>query len=369
VDAEAYVAKGLNHFYNLEYEEAVAAYQAALALEPSNAHIWTRLAHAYLFRQLHRAGRLDAQLYAASNEFTRGKPPEPDPELNRAMWEALGRARELVEQRLKENPRDAGAHFALGMSYAVESNYHLNLDRKYWDALRAGARAKDHHVRARELDPANHDANLLIGLYDYAIGSLPGPARFLVYLAGHSGSKERGVASILDTMQHGRQYSTAAVAILAVIYNRERMYSYSRQMLQHLMRFFPRNYLYEMELARSYQREGHLAAAIEALKNVARKAESGAPGFAGVDAMRLHFEIASLLERQDRPAEALAHYERVAARRGEEALLAQSYLRMGEIYRGQRDTQKAREMFEKARALPVPEVQRQAAARLRSLGN
>lgn len=368
VSAQVFADKALEHYYSLEYDQAIAAYRKSLELDPENPRFWANLGDSYLFEHLSRAGRLDTQLYTASNEFLRVKPVEADPKLVKAMWDALGRARSICEKRLRVNPDDAGAHYALGLAYAVEANYYLNVARRYWDALRTGTKAKEHHLRVRKIDGGNHDANLLIGVHEYAVASVPASVRWILYLAGYSGSKERGVELVQDAMLRGKRSSPAALMILALIYNREGFPAYSRETLQHMLRFFPRNYLVEMEIGATYAREKNFDAAIEAYKNVARKMEAQAPGYARVDADRLYFQIASLLERSARGSEALAYYQKMVKQEDATgALHAQGYLRMGEIYLAMRERDRAREMYEKARSLPFPDIQRQAAARLRAM--
>jgi len=370
ISADVFATRGLQHFYNLEFNDAAADYKQAQELEPQNPQYWAALADSYLFQDLLLAGRLDSQLYSASNAFLHAKPVPPAPALTQAMWEALGRARSICAKRLRANPRDADAHYALGLTYAIEANYDFSVARKYRDALHASAKAKEQCELARQFDPSNHDANLVIGAYEYAVGSVPGALRWLLYLAGYTGSKELGVELIQDAMLQGKESSSAAAALLAVIYNRERMYSYARQMLRYLVRFFPRNYLAELEIGGTYLREGRTDDAITIYKDVAQKTEGHAPGFARVDAGRLYFQIASLLEKQHRASEALSYYERLISQKEEQSMLsAQAYLRMGDIWQGLREQEKARGMYEEARKLPFPEIQRHAEARLRALSS
>ncbi|MBI3663405.1 MAG: tetratricopeptide repeat protein [Acidobacteria bacterium] len=367
ISAELYEHKALEHFYSAEFREAEEQYRKAIALQPENPLYWNGLADCYLFQLLLAAGRLDSQFYTAANEFLNPTPTAPDAVVVKAFWEALGRARSLGEKRVRANASDAQAHYALAVSYAIESHYHLNLTRKPLDALRSGDKSRDAAQRARQLDSKNSDPNLILGAYEYAIGSVPGAFRWLLLLSGHSGSKTRGVELLQDAMLHGKRTSTAALALLAVMYGREKLFVYSREMFQHLLRFFPRNYLYEMEIARTYQREGNLGAAIEVCKNVARKYETRAPGFERVDPVKLYFQIATLVEEHGRPDDAMEFFQKVISKKPEGVLHAQSYLRMGEYYRARKERERARTMFENARRLPFPEIQRQAVAGLRRL--
>jgi hypothetical protein len=367
ISAEVYEFKAIDDFYNAEFQEAETQYKKALEIEPENPLYWNGLADSYLFQLLMAAGRLDSRFYSAANEFLDVKPQSPDAAMLKSMWEALTRGRRLAEARIRENKKDSLAYYALAVNYSIEAHYHLNLERKPLDSLTDAEWARDAALRARELDPQNSDANLILGGYEYAIGSVPAAFRWLLALGGHTGSKAKGVELIQDAMLHGKRASTAALALLAVAYGREKLYVYSREMFQHLARFFPRNYLYEMEIARTYQLDGNLGAAIEVSKNIARKHEAGAPGYDRVDAAKLYFQIATLLNTHKRPDDAAEYFQKVTQQSPVALLHGQSYLWLGEYYRANRDRQKAREMYENARRLPFLEIQKQAAAALKRL--
>jgi tetratricopeptide (TPR) repeat protein len=383
VAAQVFADKALEHFYSLEFDEAAAMYQRAIEREPENPEWWVGLAHVRMFQHLRSGGRLDAQIFSASSGFLPPHAP-PDPQFERSMWDALERARTLCEKRLAANDRDAQAHYALGLAYAVESNFHVNARRKPLDALDPATKAREHHVRVRQLDPANHDANFVIGTYEYAIGSVPAAFRWVLYLVGHSGSKHHGVELIHDAMLHGTRVSPSALATLAYIYNRERQYANSRRMLAHLMEFYPRNYVFPMEIAASHLREGNAAAAAEAYAAVVRKFESGAPGLQRLDAARLYFQAATAHERAGQAPQAAQSYEnaldamRHAAGvasppadafglRSSTRLHAEVLLRLGSISATLGEQAKARSLLEEAAATSFPEVRRAARAKLKAL--
>jgi tetratricopeptide (TPR) repeat protein len=368
ISAQVYADKGFQHFYNLEFHLSAEAYRNAIELNRNDPTYWTGLADSYLFQMLMKAGRLDGALYTASNEFLEKPPLEPDAALTQSMWDALRTARNICAERFARNSKDAAAHYSMAVSYGIEANYYLNLARRNLDALSVSGAARDHARQALSSNPQFHDAKIVLGAYEYGIGSVPAAFRWLLALGGHTGSKERGVELIQEAMMKGERATPAAIALLGVIYSREQMFAYSRQMWQHMLRFFPRNHLAELEIARTYQRENNLGAAMETYRDVARKMEAGEPGFSRVNAERLHFELGTLLESKNRPGEALAHYAQVAALHNPGGILqARSYIRMGEIFLRLQQKEKAREMYQKAAALPFPDVRREANARLRTL--
>ncbi len=389
---QAYADRGFDHFYNLELEEAASFYQKAIAVEPENPGFRVGLAHVRMFQHLRAAGRLDAQIYGVSNGLL-PKPAPLDAKFERAMWEALGHARAICEKRLAANQNDAEAHYALGLAHAVESNFHVNARGKPRDALGPATKAKNHHQRVRELDPANHDANFVIGGYEYAIGSVPGAFRWMLYLLGHSGSKSRGFELIEDAIAHGKRIAPSARVTLAYFHAREKRFSRSRSVLEELTRAYPRNQVFAMEVALSFAREGNHAAAARAYEEVTRKFEAGAPGFGRLVAPRLYFQLAAMHEHAKQYPQAAAAYEKALAAfdRADSTphsspgparsdspspaasspplarLRAHVLLRLGSILAVVGDKARARLLLGEAAASPYSEVSRAATRRLKNL--
>jgi hypothetical protein len=321
-----------------------------------------------MFQMTLALGRLDSAFYSASNELLPKDTSRPPAESAQAFHGALQRGRAAAEARLARNRLDATAHYALAVSYALEANFHLNLDRRGVEALGLGSKARDAARAALQADPEFHDTKLILGAYEYAIGSVPAAFRWLLVLGGHTGTKAHGVQLAQEAMQRGTRAGPAAMTFLGVVYHREKLYPYSREMWSRLHSRYPRNALYELGMARALELEKNTAAALERYLSVARKLESGEPGYSRVNAERLYFQIADLYEKNGKMGEALSAYARAAAAGGARSRLqAHSFLRRGDIYRGLDQKERAREMYEKARALPYPALQRQAGSRLRSL--
>lgn len=373
---KALAHQALDYFYSMELDEAAAAYQKLLAADPENVDYWTGLAHVNLFQQLRRAGRFERDAFPAASAVA-PLAPAYDPVAAKSMWDALGHARAICEKRIAANPRDLDANYFLGVSYAIESSYQVNVARKYFDALSPATRAKEFHQRVLQIDPGNHDVNLVIGAYEYGIGSIPFAFRWVARVAGHDGTKQRGIALIRDALLHGKRGPAAPLLMLAYIHNREKQFDYSRQMLDQLGRFYPRNSFYELQAASSFRKEGDLRSAAEIYLRVEKKAEQGAPGFTNVDLPRLRFQVASVYESMRQRDLALSYYRRIlpwentqrerGARETPQALQAHAYLRMANLRRelGHRDA--AREFYQKALEYPMPEVQKLARNALKKL--
>ncbi|MFQ5817216.1 MAG: tetratricopeptide repeat protein [Terriglobia bacterium] len=368
IDPWTYALVGLNHFYNLEYDSAETNFRQALARDPENPIFLNYLAHTYLFREMYRTGQLDARLYSESNPFLKAEKPKPDPQAMETMKKLIARSKELGTQRLKKNPRDKTALYALGIAYGIEANYEFTLYKHWYAALKAGAKAKRFHERLKRLDPSYHDADLILGLYEYAVGSIPGPVKWLALLAGYRGSQERGIELLHSAVTRGRLVTTAAAVLLAVVYNREKKYAYTRVLLEKLSEYYPRNYLLPLEVARTYLREGNTQAALAEYMRMAERVERREPGYERVARERLYYQIGSFHQQLRNYEAALAAFEKVTAiPEADGELSAYSRVRKGKIFLAQNQPEQVRRECERVLTMPYAGPRSQAQQLLREL--
>jgi len=368
VDPWVYAHAGLDHFYNLEYDEAIADLQKALEGDPDNVLFHNYLTNVFLFQELYRTRRLEGNLYAASNAFLKAQTPKPDPERMALIRQRVATVKQLCQQRLQENRYDTEALYAQGVAYSIEANYKFTLEKKYLDALRAASKANQLHRQVLKLDPNYHDAKLVPGLYQYVVGSLPGGIKFLVFLIGHRGNKSRGIALLQDAIANGQQVSSGAAILLGVVYNREKKHAYARQLYETLSQYYPRNLLLRLEVGRTYEREGNRAAALEVYTQVVEQVEAGVPGYSKVPRERLYYQIGIMHLQVGELDRALSAFFHVSEREeGDGLVKAFSALRRGEIHVAQKQLERARAEFERVAAMPYEEPRRLAQQRLRAL--
>src|SRR5579863_211594 len=104
VAQDSVVASGFEHFYNLEYDQAIADFTAATQHSPGNASIWNHLAQAILYRAMFHSGALESQLVSASNPFLHRDKVQMTPAEDHSFSEAVGKAIEISQSRLDKNP-------------------------------------------------------------------------------------------------------------------------------------------------------------------------------------------------------------------------------------------------------------------------
>ena len=368
IDPWVFIHAGMKHLYNLDYDRAIANYKEALKRDPENIRFLNLLANAYLFQELFRLGQLDGNLYSSSNAFLKAKKPRPNRVRIKLFRDTLARVRELANARLQENPNDAEALYSLGIVHSLEATMKFTINKKFMSALRSATKANSLHEKVLKLDPGFHDAKLITGTYQYVVGSLPWTVKLLALFLGHRGNKQKGIRLVHEAMTKGQLVTTDATVLLSLGYGREKQHAYARELLEKLTEFYPRNYLYRLEIGRSYQREGNHPAALRIYLDVAKRSKSGSPGYGRAPLGRLYFEIGTMQLRMNKLDKALASFELSSQQKDTDGLVrAYARLRRGDILLQQNHPEQARKEFELVAAMPYKKPKQQAQAKLKKL--
>ena len=89
---EDYVARGNDHYFNLEHDEALADYYQAMRENGESASVWNHIATTLLYKELNRLGKLETSAFRGDNAFLDEDKPEPDEEANERFLGALYQA-------------------------------------------------------------------------------------------------------------------------------------------------------------------------------------------------------------------------------------------------------------------------------------
>src|SRR5260370_34429061 len=103
---DAVLSPGYDHFYNLEYDQAIADFTAITEQNPTDPSAWNHLAHAILFRAMYRSGALESEMVSGSNPFLRRAKVQITPAEYASFTDAIDKAMKLAQERLHENPDD-----------------------------------------------------------------------------------------------------------------------------------------------------------------------------------------------------------------------------------------------------------------------
>lgn len=268
-----------DHFYNLEYDQALAGFLADARRAPRSPDVQNHIAQTILFRAMFRGGMLQSQMLTSSNSFLRMPKLKMSALDCRQFTSSIQRAMELAQSRLDANPHDAGALYALGVSYGLHGNYNFAVRKAYLDALHDIGYARKFHNRVTRMDPGMVDAELTQGVYEYVMGSLPLGWKMLGFMGGFRGSRERGIAMLNEVSSEGRINRIDAKIFLAAIYRREHRSRDAICILQPLIPVLPRNYLLRLELAEMYGDLSDQGAAMDVLDHVDKLRRAHALGY------------------------------------------------------------------------------------------
>jgi tetratricopeptide (TPR) repeat protein len=273
-----------DHFYNLEYDQALAGFLAGARVAAQSPDVQNHIAQTILFRAMFRGGMLQSQMLTSANSFLR-MPKLEMSAADRAQFEdATQHAVELAQSRLRDNPNDAAALYALGVSYGLRGNYDFAVRKAYLDALHEMGAARKFHNRVTRIDPAMVDAELTQGVYDYVVGSLPLGWKMLGFMGGFQGNRERGIATLKRVASEGNTNRIDATIFLAAIYRREHRSTDAICVLKPLTAVLPRNYLLRLELAEMYGDLADQGAALDVLDQVEQLRRAQAPGYGTLSA-------------------------------------------------------------------------------------
>src|SRR4029077_6528901 len=185
--------------------------------------------------------------------------PTPPPETVATFRDAMERALPLSRQRIEAYPRDADAHYQLGAAVGLRASYIATVDASAIGAFRAAREAYEEHEMVMQLDARRKDAGLVVGTYRYIVSALALPLRWMAYVAGFGGGRERGLRLIEDAAAYSGENQTDARFALLLIYNREKRYDDALAQLALLRDRYPRNRLVWLESGSTCLRAGRPA--------------------------------------------------------------------------------------------------------------
>lgn len=143
----AYVARirqGIDLTFIDHYGEARALFRQMIQRDPSDHAAFLLLAG------VHHAEMIDAEDYSQKREFA----------------ELIDTAMVLAEQALEQGRDSAWAELTIGNAHGYFAAFEGKAG-SWWQAIKRGMKAKNHWLKALELDPTLYDAYLGLGNYHY----------------------------------------------------------------------------------------------------------------------------------------------------------------------------------------------------------
>lgn len=328
------VSPGFDHFYSLEYEPAIAIFEKEIAARPNDPAGYNHLAQAILYREMDRAGALESELVSGNNPFYhRGKIAASEADQKRFDG-AIGKAIALCEARIGVNPKDVDALYLLSVAHGLQANYNFLVRRLWRESLKQFTLSRKLSMQVTEAEPKRTDAYLVQGVHDYIVGSLPFAWKLLGFLIGFRGDKEGGLRTVEMVAARGDKNKYDAMIALAVAYRRERQTEKAVALLRELIRAFPRNYLFRLELVQMYGDMGQKEDALAVLAEMDRLKREGAAGFKALPAGKMLYARGNLLFWYREYPEAIENLTRVnaSAEKLDVNTAMNAWMRLGQAY-------------------------------------
>jgi len=305
------VREAREHFYLLDYDGAVERFSRFHEEHPGDPQATAMLLDAVIFQELYRQDLLDTTFYANDGFLTGRHALEEDP---KARDRILGLADEAIHEAdsgLSKNPNDVDALYARGWARSLKCTYIAMVERSYMAGFKLATAAKDDEVRVLQLDPDYVDAKLVVGVYEYVVGALPWPFKFLIGFAGVTGSKTRGLEMLTDDGNRGPTTSAEARTTIALFLRREGRYKEAIQVVLKLKSEYPRDYLFNLEEANLRKDAGEGMGAVDAYRAILAANEKA--GYFYSPRLELtYFGMGDALRGQRHYAEAAQAYEQAA---------------------------------------------------------
>ncbi|WP_263382366.1 TTC39/IML2 family protein [Granulicella arctica] len=242
--------RGYRDLYNLDFASAHTTFQQYAASHPEDPMPVASDAAAYLFGEFDRLHIIDVQLFADQDRFDHRSKLTPDPAVRRAFDDRTTQAGRLADTALSRNPKDANALYVKTCISGMQSDYALLIEKRDLAALNLSKQSSALSKQVLAVDPTMYDAYLASGVENYMLSLKPAPIRFFLGITGSATNKEEGIRLLRITAQQGHYLAPFARMMLAVAALRDNRPQEAKNILVALSKQFPRNSLYQREIAR-----------------------------------------------------------------------------------------------------------------------
>ena len=288
------VRQGYQRFYSMDFDGAWKAFSQVAREHPQDPMALDYLQLTAIFRELYNLDLLDTTYYA-HDSFISSKRDTPVSAADRDQIEGLtNKVIGMCDNALQKNPNDKNALFAKGFAKGMHAAFIVLADHQFAKGARQGLEARNDSEAVLKLDPQYADAEMAVGIQQFASASLPGWLRWIVGMIGAGGSKSKGIALLRDAAAHGVVTSVESRTALSLFLRHDGRYPEALEVERGLAAEYPHDYLFRLEVANLLKDEGHGDEAMAEYKKVIADAQK--PGYF-IDA-RLQMALFGLADTQ-----------------------------------------------------------------------
>jgi len=250
------IEDALQHLYDFDFPATHRILDQYIAAHPQEPLPYAFRASAYLFYELDRLGILESEFLIDDERIVEKKKAAPDPSVRALFLKAQADTESRAQAALRADPNDRQALFAMCISGGVATDYMALVEKRQIASLSPARRSNSYAQRLLKLDPTFYDAYLTAGFSEYMVGSLPFFIRWFVHFDNVSGNKDSGKRNLELVARQGRYLRAFSTILLGIIDLREKKPKAAQQRLSELAREYPRNPLFQKELAKLNRKLG-----------------------------------------------------------------------------------------------------------------
>lgn len=302
------VKDAFSRFYVLDFPGAIERLERFHESHPGDPQATALLLDAMVFQELYRLDLLDTTFYANDGFLTGRHAVKEDPQMHDRIFAMADEAVREADWRIGKNPNDIDALFSRGWVRSLKCTYIAMVERGFGAGFRLATKARDDEMRVLQLDPDYADAKLVTGVYEYVVGALPLPFKFLIGFAGITGSKTKGMDMLHDAANRAVMTSVDARTVIALFLRREAKYKEAIEVVRSLKSQYPHDYLFCLEEANLRKDAGEGMKAVDAYREVI--ADAAKPDYFVAARLELaYFGLGDALRGQRHYPEAAQAYE------------------------------------------------------------
>jgi hypothetical protein len=246
------LASGFKLLYELKFDQARERFQTWEREHSADALGAALEAASDVFEEFYRKGVLTSEFFLDDKRLLGGIKDKPDAALEQQFASAARRAEKMAHERLRDQPNDADALFALTLVEGMRADDLFLIQKRQLESLRY-LREADRDARTLlAIDPDADGPYVALGAANYIIGCLPGYKRAMMWLDGVHGDKALGMQQLerAASSEHAHYLRPYARLMLALAALREKKPDVTRKELRELVAEFPQNPLFASELAK-----------------------------------------------------------------------------------------------------------------------
>ena len=271
------VRAGFERFYNLDYDSAYRIFTHVAQQHPNDAMAYNYLLFTVIFRELYHQDLLDTTYYARNSFLATRRDVNVAPATRQEIESLTDKVVGMCDRAIQANPNDKNAYFERGYARGMHAAFVVLADHAFALGARQGYSARNDSEQTLKLDPQYADAEMAVGIQQFAVASLPGWVRVIVGIMGVGGNKQKGLEKLRIAASQGVVTRIESRTALSLFLRHDGRYAEALQVQRGLSAEYPHDYLFRLEVANLTKDEGHGLEAIAAYKQVIADAQQ--PGY------------------------------------------------------------------------------------------